>query len=114
MMVYYDSEPLTILLDTGAENNIISTSIAKRLNVKIQPTPSKASQVDKTPLKSVGKITISIYNGDEMWIYDALVCDNVGDIIIGGNPLLDQGINPVTYRNEIDIVTKEGSIRKLP
>ena len=49
-----------------------------------------------------------------MWTYDALVCDNVGDVIIGGNPLLDQGINPVTYRYEIDIVTKDGSIRKLP
>ena len=35
-------------------------------------------------------------------------------MIIGGNPLLDQGINPVTYRNEIDVVTNDGSIRKLP
>ena len=45
---------------------------------------------------------LPIYNGEEMWTYDALVCDNVGDVIIGGNPLLAQGINPVTYRNEID------------
>ena len=114
MMVYYDSKPLTILLDTGAENNIISASVVKKLNIKVQQTPSKASQVDKTLLKSVGKVVIPIYNGEEMWTYDALVCDNVGDVIIGGNPLLGQGINPVTYRNEIDIVTKNDSIRKLP
>ena len=114
MMTYFNHNPLTILLDTGAENNIISTSIVKRLNVKIFQTPSRASQVDKSLLKSVGRIVIPIYNGNEVWTYDALVCDNVGDVIIGGNPLLDQGINPVTYRNEIDIVTNEGSIRKLP
>ena len=70
--------------------------------------------MDKSLLKSIGRIVIPIYNGDEVWTYDALVCDNVGEVIIGGNPLLDQGINPVTYRNEIDILTMDGSIRKLP
>ena len=114
MMTYYDHNPITILLDTGAENNIISTSIVNRLKIKILQTSSKASQVDKSLLKSVGRITIPIYNGNEVWTFDALVCDNVGDVIIGGNPLLDQGINPVTYRDEIDIVTNEGTIRKLP
>ena len=113
-MTYFEHSPLTILLDTGAENNIIGTSVVKRLNIKVLPTPSKASQVDKSLLKSVGRIVIPIYNGEETWTFDALVCDNVGDVIIGGNPLLDQGINPVTYRNEIDIVTAQGSIRKLP
>jgi hypothetical protein len=51
MMTYFNHNPLTILLDTGAENNIISTSIVKRLNVKILQTPSRASQVDKSLLK---------------------------------------------------------------
>ena len=114
MMTHYNHNPLTILLDTGAEFNIISSSIVKHLNVKILQTPSKASQVDKSLLKSVGKIVIPITNGEETWNFDALVCENVGDVIIGGNPLLDQGINPVTYRNEIDIVTSSGEIRKLP
>ena len=114
MMTYFEHNPLTILLDTGAENNIISSSIVKRLNIKILETPSKASQVDKSLLKSIGRIVVPIINGEESWTYDALVCENVGDVIIGGNPLLDQGINPVTYRNEIDIVTCDGSIRKLP
>ena len=77
MIVYYDSEPLTIILDTSAENNIISTSVVKKLNKKVQQTPSKASQVDKTLLKSAGKVVIPIYNGEEIWAYDALVCDNV-------------------------------------
>ena len=114
MMTYFEHKPLTILLDTGAENNIISSSIVKKLNIKILATPSKASQVDKSLLKSIGRIVIPISNGEESWTFDALVCDNVGDVIIGGNPLLDQGINPVTYRNEIDLVTNDGSIRKLP
>ena len=114
MMTYFEHKSLPILLDTGAENNIISSSIVKKLNIKIFETPSKASQVDKSLLKSIGRIVIPISNGEETWKYDALVCDNVGDVIIGGNPLLDQGINPVTYRNEIDIVTSDGSIRKLP
>ena len=33
MMTYYEHNPLTILLDTGAENNIIGTSVVKRLNI---------------------------------------------------------------------------------
>ena len=114
MMTYYNHNPLTLLLDTGAEFNIISSSIVKYLNIKILQTPSKASQVDKSLLKSVGRIVIPITNGDESWTFDALVCDNVGDVIIGGNPFLNQGINPVTYRNEIDIVCSSGSIRRLP
>ena len=81
MMTYYNHNPLTILLDTGAENNIISSSIVNRLNIKILQTPSKASQVDKSLLKSTGRIVIHINNGKEVWTFDALVCDNVMSVM---------------------------------
>ena len=114
MMCHYRHNPVSIVLDTGAEHNVISDTVAKRLSINILDTSSQAVQVDKSPLRSVGRILINLCNGEDSWIFDALVCTNIGDVVIAGNPFLAQGINPITYKNITEIVSKDGTIRTIP
>ena len=114
MLCHINHATVPVILDTGAENNVIGDITCKKLGLKIQQTCSQAQQVDKSPLKSVGRVVFNLENGQDSWLYDGLVCSGIGDIIIAGNPLLVQGINPVTYKNAIEIVSKQGGIRSIP
>ena len=114
MMCHINHATVPVILDTGAENNVIGDVTCKKLGLKIQQTSSQAQQVDKSPLKSIGKVVLNLENGQDSWLYDGLVCSGIGDIIIAGNPLLVQGINPVTYKNVIEIVSRYGGIRSIP
>ena len=114
MMCHYKHHPVFIILDTGAEHNVISDTLVKRLSINILKTSSQAVQVDKSPLRSVGRISINVSNADDSWLFDALVCTDIGDVVIAGNPFLAQGINPITYKNITEIVSKDGSIRTIP
>ena len=114
MMCHIKDASVPVVLDTGAENNVIGVVTCKRLGLKIMQTTSQAQQVDKSPLKSVGRVVVQLENGDDSWVYDGLVCSGIGDIIIAGNPFLAQGINPVTYKNVIEIVKANGQIKTLP
>ena len=114
MMCHYKHHPVSVVLDTGAEHNVISETFVKRLSINILKTTSQAVQVDKSPLRSVGRISISLSNGEDSWLFDALVCTDIGDIVIAGNPFLAQGINPITYKNITEIVSRDGSIRTIP
>ena len=114
MMCYINHIAAPVVLDTGAENNVIGDVTCRKFGLKILQTCSQAQQVDKSPLKSVGRVLLQLENGNESWTFDGLVCAGIGDIILAGNPFLEQGINPVTYKNQIEIVTKNGHIRTLP
>ena len=114
MMCHYKHCPISVVLDTGAEHNVISDTVVKRLCINMLETSSKAVQVDKSPLRSVGRISISLSNGDDSWLFDALVCTDIGDVVIAGNPFLAQGINPITYKNITEIVSSDGTIRTIP
>ena len=114
MMCHYKHHPMSLILDTGAEHNVIGDTVVKRLSIKILKTSSQAQQVDKSKLHSIGRISVTLSNADDSWQFDALVCVGNGDVVIAGNPFLEQGINPITYKNITEIVFKNGSIRTIP
>ena len=114
MMCHYKHHSVSLILDTGAEHNVISDTIVKKLGIPILKTSSQAQQVDKSRLNSVGRISVLVSNASDSWQFDALVCVGIGDVVIAGNPFLQQGINPITYKNITEIVTKDGSIRTIP
>ena len=91
MTCHYKHHHVSLVLDTGAEHNVISDTVVKRLAIDISKTSSQAVQTDKSPLRSVGRISIILSNGDDSWLFDALVCTDIGDVIIAGNPFLLQG-----------------------
>ena len=72
MMCHYKHFTLPVILDTGAENNVIGDIACKKFGLKILKTCSQVQQVDKSPLKSVGRIVITLENGSNSWTYDAL------------------------------------------
>ena len=74
MMCLYKQCPTSVVLDTGAEHNVISDTVVKRLCIKMLETSSKAVQVDKSPLRSVVRISISLSNADDSWLLDVQTC----------------------------------------
>ena len=102
-----------VIADTGAEVNIISDRVVKNLGLKIVKTSSGANQVDKMPLNVIGMITIPVAHGQFYWVYNALVCSGVGDVCIGGNPLLCQGITPLPSKRCIELEANQEKV-KIP
>ena len=78
-------------MDTGAESNVISDIRAKRLNLTIVPTRSAANQVDRTQLKVLGSVSAVLKNKNDSFTFEALVCKDIGDLMLCGNPLMEQG-----------------------
>ena len=114
MNFFINHQPSTALMDTGAESNVISDIRAKRLRLKISPTRSGANQVDRTKLKVLGSVYVTLNNKDDTFVYDALVCTDIGDIMICGNPLMSQGIIPNPVDNCIEVRSQLGPSRFLP
>ena len=114
MNFFINHQPSTALMDTGAESNVISDIRAKRLRLKISPTRSGANQVDRTKLKVLGSVYVTLNNKDDTFVYDALVCTDIGDIMICGNPLMSQGIIPNPVDKCIEVRSQLGPSRFLP
>ena len=99
-----------VIADTGAEVNIISDRLDRDLGLKVVKTCSGANQVDKMPLNVIGMITIPVTHGQFCWVFNALVCSGVGDVCIGGNPLLCQGITPLPSKRCIELESDQEKV----
>ena len=100
-----------VIADTGAEVNIVSDRVVKNLGLKIVKTSSGANQVDRMPLNVIGMITIPVAHGQFSWVFNALVCSGVGDVCIGGNPLLCQGITPLPSKRCIELEANREKVK---
>ena len=94
----YKGSRCSITLDSGATSNMISLSVAKRLNMKIQPATQKAHQADGfTPLDTVGEVHITLSRDSDVFIFDGLVVKNLDVDVLGSMPFLednDIGMRP--------------------
>ena len=98
MHCFYGHVPITLLLDSGAEANLIGEPTVILMGLRYSKTIQGAQQVDmKTPLPVLGEITgVRITKGAHVFTLDALVTkDNIGDIV-AGEPFLEQ--NDVAIR----------------
>jgi hypothetical protein len=92
MKCFYGHVPITLVLDSGAESNIISQHLCLQMDLRVRPTNQGAQQVDsKTLLPVVGEIGgVKISKGSEVFELDALVVkDDIGEII-AGEPFLEK------------------------
>ena len=92
MKCFYGHVPITLVLDSGAESNIISEHLCLQLGLRVGPTNQGAQQVDnKTSLPVVGEIgRVKINKGSEVFELDALVVkDDIGEVI-AGEPFLEK------------------------
>jgi hypothetical protein len=60
MKFFVNHQPSEALMDTGAESNVVGDIRAKRLKLKISPTRSGANQVDRTRLKVLGSVYVTL------------------------------------------------------
>ena len=114
MKLFLNHQATVVILDTGAESNVISEIVAKKLNMKISPTRSSAHQVDKSKLQVLGSVSVTLHYKKNEFTYEALVCRNIGEIMLGGNPFLEQGIIPNPVDKCIEVRSQYGLPEFIP
>ena len=95
---FYAHIPICLLLDSGAESNLIGEATCVLMGLKYSKTTQGAQQVDmKTPLPILGEVSgVKISKGANVFTLDALVTkDDIGDIV-AGEPFLE--LNDVAIR----------------
>ena len=98
MHCFYAHIPVCLLLDSGAESNLIGEATCILMGLKYSRTTQGAQQVDmKTPLPILGEVSgVKISKGANVFTLDALVTkDDIGDIV-AGEPFLE--MNDVAIR----------------
>ena len=93
----YRHFPARVCLDSGAESNLMSQRYAHSSGIIVSPSSQGAVLADdKTPLKVIGEVKISLTFGSHTLRLEALVTQvDFGDII-GGEPFLE--INDIAIR----------------
>ena len=82
--------------------------------MKESPTRFTAHQVDKTKLKVLGLVCVTLHYKKNEFTYEALVCRNIGEIMLGGNPFLEQGIIPNPVDKCIEVRSQYGLPEFIP
>ena len=98
MQCFYAHIPVCLLLDSGAELNLMGERACIMMGLVYSRTTQGAQQVDmKTPLPIVGEITgVRITKGPHVFVLDALITrEDIGDIV-AGEPFLER--NDVALR----------------
>ena len=89
LSVNFGPHPVNILLDSGAETNLIELEFVKSLKIPIKKTTTSASLADGTSsLDIVGEVHIVFTKEDLSFKFDALVSRNLTDKVIAGIPFL--------------------------
>ena len=108
LQCFYRHIPVCLLLDTGAESNLIGESIALSLELRIFATKQGALQADETtPLKIIGEVRDILFNkGPHVFSMDALVVKSSMKDIVAGEPFLE--VNDIAVRPAKQLIIIKG------
>ena len=108
MQCFYRHIPVCLLLDSGAESNLISESKALSLDLQISSTKQGALQADEsTPLKIVGEVkSVTLNKGAHVFVMDALVVKSNMSDIVAGEPFME--VNDIAIRPAKQLITIQG------
>ena len=111
LYVFHGTYPLRLTLDSGAESNMISSTVARYIKTKVVPSRHKAVQADgSTPLRVAGETHTCVTRGDITMQLDALVIDDLDvDVLAGMLFMKNNDISLHPGRNEI--VVKDNVIK---
>ena len=88
---FYRHHPIVVVLDTGAESNLVSDRCANELELKIKSSSQGAVMADRTSLTVLGEVIFIIVRGCYELECEALVVkEDIGCDIIGGEPFLEK------------------------
>ena len=89
LLMRYGPHKVTMLLDSGAETNLIELGYAQFLQVPITATTTSASLADgSSNLSIVGEVHMIFTKDDLSFKFDALVARKLTDKVIAGIPFL--------------------------
>ena len=83
---YYNSTPCKVVVDSGAESNIISLAFVQRANIRMMKACQSARQLDKSMVKTPGEVNIELQFGNIKMKLCALVVENMDSDILAGVP----------------------------
>ena len=95
--VLCNSHPVPLLIDSGAESNLIQLDYARSIGADILKTKTKASQADgKSNLRIVGEVHLNFQRYPHVFKFNGLVAECLKDKVIAGIPF--QSMNDVYVR----------------
>ena len=83
---YYNSTPCKVIIDSGAESNIVSRSFVQRCNIPMNKASQTARQLDKSMIKTCGEVDINLHFGNIVMNLSALVVESMDSDILAGVP----------------------------
>ena len=99
---FYGSFPIRLTIDSGAETNLVRTSVASKINAKIIPSTQTAVQADgATPLKVRGETNLILTRDNLKLTLKALVVDDIDVEVLAGVPFMslnDVSVRPAKYQ----------------
>ncbi|XP_078495652.1 uncharacterized protein LOC144751197 [Ciona intestinalis] len=96
LSLFFQHKPLQLILDSGAEANLIKQSLVEELNLNVSKSSQKACQADGTPLQVLGEIRINLERDNYDFHLEALVVQDLENQILAGIPFLSH--NDISLR----------------
>ena len=101
---FYDHNPLTITIDTGAETNLMRHSVARAINCPIEPSCQAAFQADgTTPLDVIGVTHVTLTRDSLNFTFSGLVVNDLDVDILAGVPFMEE--NDIAVRPKKKLIT---------
>ena len=89
--VLYQQYPVKVVIDSGAETNMIRESVARQIGIPISSSSQLALQADgHSSLEVVGETRITLIRDKHSFLLEALVVSNLDSDILAGVPFMVQ------------------------
>ena len=86
--VFYQHYPVKVVIDSGAETNMIRESVARQIGIPISSSSQLALQADgHSSLEVVGETCITLTCDKHSFLLEALVVSNLDSGILAGVPI---------------------------
>ena len=99
---FYKQYPIHVTIDSGAETNLLKSSVAQRVGAKITPSTQTALQADgSTPLNVRGETTLTVHRDNIDLSLHALVVDDIDMDVLAGVPFMatnDVAVRPARHQ----------------
>ena len=95
--VFYQHYPVKVVIDSGAETNMIRESVARQIGIPMSSSSQLALQADgHSSLEVVGETRITLTRDKHSFLLEALVVSNLDSDILAGVPFMIQ--NDISVR----------------
>lgn len=86
----HKGQPAKIVIDSGAQSNVMKLSYANKIGAKIYKTTSVATQADGvTDMNIAGEVHLTFDVDDQKLYFDGLVTEDLSDDILAGVPFME-------------------------